>query len=117
MVKQVGLDRSELEKSLRALLHCFKAANPEVSARIILLLLENEKGITVSEIKDQLGVSYAMALRIISELESLGIVETDRVKVVKGRGRARKLAKLSKEGIVRLAKQCISLLEPLTKIQ
>lgn len=116
MAKQVGLDKGELERALRHLLHCFKAANPEVSARIVILLMENEQGLTVSDIKDKLGVSYAMALRIVSELESLGVVETDRVKVVKGRGRARKLAKLSRDGIARLAKQCIEQLQPLTKM-
>lgn len=117
MAKQVGLDKAELERSLRHLLHCFKAANPEVSSKIVLLLMENEKGLTVSDIKDELGVSYAMALRIVSELESLGVVETDRVKVVKGRGRARKLARVSKDGITKLAKECIEYLEPLTNLQ
>ncbi|MCE4600328.1 MAG: winged helix-turn-helix domain-containing protein [Desulfurococcales archaeon] len=116
MAKQVGLDKAELERALRHLLHCFKAANPEVSARIVMLLMDNPQGLTVSDIKERLNVSYAMALRIVSELESLGVVETDRVKVVKGRGRARKLAKLSKDGISRLASQCIEQLQPLTKI-
>lgn len=119
MAKPVGIEEGELEKALKSLLHCFKAANPEVSAKIVMELLkekEREKGLTVSDIRDRLNVSYAMALRIISELESLGIVETDRVKVVKGRGRARKLARLSIAGIEKLAKQCIEQIQPLTKI-
>ncbi len=108
-----GQDKNELERSLKHLFHCYKVANPEVSSRIVMLLLENEKGLTVSDIKDKLGLSYAMVLRIVSELESLGLVETDRVKVVKGRGRARKLVILSPEGIARLAEQCIEMLKPL----
>jgi len=108
--------KAELEKALKHLFHCFKVANPDVSSRIVLLLLENPEGYTVSDIKDKLELSYAMVLRIVGELESLGLVETDRKKVTKGRGRARKLVRISKEGLKKLATQCIETIKPLTKI-
>jgi len=53
----------------------------------------------------------------VSELESLGIVETDRLKVKRGRGRARKLVKLNIDGLKRLARQCIEIVGVLEKLE
>jgi len=117
MLNGDGASRQEVERALKHLFHCFKVANPDVSSRIVVYLMGKPEGATVSEIKDALEVSYAMVLRIVSELESLGIVETDRKKVKKGRGRARKLVKLNIEGLKRLARQCIEIVGVLEKLE
>jgi len=104
-------------EAARYLFRCFRVANPDVSARVVLLLLEKPEGYTLSELGERLGVSYAMVLRIVSELESLGIVETDRLKVKKGRGRARKLVRLNLEGLKRLARQCIDIVGKIEKLE
>ncbi len=112
-----GVAGPELERALKHLFHCFRVANPEVSSKIILLLVENPQGLTVSDIRERLDISYAMVLRIVSELESLGIVETDRLKVKKGRGRARKLVRLNVEGLRRLARDCINLVRLVERLE
>ncbi len=112
-----GSEKAEIERALKHLFHCFRVANPDVSSRIVVLLLERPEGATVSDIKDALDISYAMVLRIVSELESLGLVETDRLKLKKGRGRARKLVRLNLEGLKRLARQCIDLVSVLERVE
>ncbi len=113
----VNGSKHEYERSLKHLFHCFRVANPDVSSRIVLLLLERPEGYTVSEIREKLDISYAMVLRIVSELESLGIVETDRLKVKKGRGRARKLVRLNLEGLKKLARQCVEIVGAIEKLE
>ncbi len=113
----VNGSRHEYERSLKHLFYCQRVANPDVSSRIVLLLLERPEGYTVSEIREKLDISYAMVLRIVSELESIGVVETDRLKVKKGRGRARKLVRLNLEGLKRLARQCIDSISLVEKLE
>jgi len=59
MVSGNGVSKHEVERALKHLFHCFKVANPDVSSRIVVYLMERPQGATVSEIKDALEVRWS----------------------------------------------------------
>jgi len=104
----------EVERALRLL---FKdTSSRDTIVRLVRYLLEKRDGATIGELAEVLNVSYVLVLRAVNELEKLGVVVFDKVKVKPGRGRARKIVKLDVEGLKRLARQHIQTLQAIENL-
>ncbi len=114
--------RASLSQALKALMKCKQVPDADLASRLVEVLLELGRGATMKELSEKLGISYPMVLKVVNELESLGIVETSKVKPEGGRGRAKKLVTLSVPMLANLVEQCKDILsvveeyvEPLIK--
>ncbi len=102
----------KIRKGVKALLYCHSMPDPDLSSRIIILLLEKGR-MSVKDISNELEVSYPLVLRLVNDMTSIGILDTDREKP-EGRGRARKVVSVNKEGLLDLIEDC---LETLTQLK
>ncbi|MGC9071601.1 MAG: transcriptional regulator [Acidilobus sp.] len=91
-------------KALRAMIQCASIPDPDVSAQIIWVLLER-KEVSVKDLTKELNVSYPLILRVINDLTGLGIITTSKLKV-EGRGRPRKLVRISVQKLQTLLDDC-----------
>lgn len=102
--------KASMSQSLKALMKCKQVPDADLASRLIEVLLELDRGATMKELSEKLGISYPMVLKVVNELESLGIVETSKIKPESGRGRAKKLVKLSVPMLANLVEQCKDIL-------
>jgi predicted ArsR family transcriptional regulator len=100
------IDTSEAEAMdcLVSLMRYFKVPSQELAARLIMKLIELEE-VAATELAEELGASYPLVLRVINELERIGVVESGKIKT-KGRGRPRKLVKLNRERLAEVLSIC-----------
>ncbi len=91
----IDAPEAEALDCLVSVMRYFKIPSQELAARLILKLVELEE-ISAADLAGELGASYPLVLRIVGELERIGIIETGKLKS-KGRGRPRKLIKLDRE--------------------
>jgi predicted ArsR family transcriptional regulator len=100
------IDASEIEAldCLTSMMRYFKIPSQELAARLVLRLIEVGET-TAAELAEELGASYPLVLRVINELERIGVIETGKMKS-KGRGRPRKLVKLNKEKLAEALSVC-----------
>ncbi|MEB3845292.1 MAG: winged helix-turn-helix transcriptional regulator [Desulfurococcales archaeon] len=102
--------KASLSQSLKSLMKCKQVPDADLAARLVEILLKLDRGATMKELSENLGISYPMVLKVVNELESLGIVETAKVKPQGGRGRAKKLVTLSVPMLANLVEQCKDIL-------
>ncbi len=100
-----------ISQALKSLMKCKQVPDADLAARLVEHLLAKDKGSTMSELSKELGISYPMVLKVVNELESLGVVETSKVKPEGGRGRAKKLVKLYKPMLSNLVNECKAILD------
>ncbi|MEB3862127.1 MAG: winged helix-turn-helix domain-containing protein [Desulfurococcales archaeon] len=97
-----------IRRGLKSLLYCHSVPDPDLATRIIDILLK-EGRLSIKDISTRLEVSYPLVLRIVNDMASMGILDTDRVKP-EGRGRSRKVVFVNKEGLLKLIDECLNTL-------
>ncbi|MCE4603013.1 MAG: winged helix-turn-helix domain-containing protein [Desulfurococcales archaeon] len=97
-----------VRRGLKSLLYCHSVPDPELATRIIDTLLK-EGRLSIKDISKRLDVSYPLVLRIVNDMASMGILDTDRVKP-EGRGRSRKVVFVNKDGLLKLIDDCLGTL-------
>ena len=99
-----GVSAGELENAIMALMRCLKIPNHELATKLIVKLVDVGE-IPAASLAGELDVSYPLVIRVLSELERVGIIESGKLKG-KGRGRPKKLIKLNKDKLGDLLRTC-----------
>ncbi|MCE4612736.1 MAG: hypothetical protein F7C07_02750 [Desulfurococcales archaeon] len=103
-----------MKKQLKALMQCLSIPDQDISAEIVALLLEKD-GLTLSEIAENLGVSYPLALRVSNSLVGMGVLFYSRVKSPR-KGRSKKVVYVDTNGLLEKVRECRSQLDEIEKM-
>ena len=100
----IDASKEEALDCLVSVMKYFKIPSQELAAKLILKLMDLDE-VSAADLAEKLEASYPLVLRIIGELERIGIIETGKIKS-KGRGRPRKLVKLNKKRLAETLGVC-----------
>ena len=110
----VAVEVWNVKKQLKALMQCLSIPDQDISAEIVALLLDKE-GLTLSEIAENLGVSYPLALRVSNSLVGMGVLYYSRVKSPR-KGRSKKVVYVDTNGLLEKVRECKSQLDEIEKM-
>jgi len=97
---------SGVERSLRKLFRCLDVSDLDSSVRILAVLLRERRPIPLITLVELVGLTYSRIASIVKYLESLGVIESDIMKLPRP-GRPRKIVWVKEEGLYQLVDTCI----------
>jgi len=81
-----------------------KIPSQELAAQLVLRLIDEGEA-TAADLAGKLGASYPLVLRVVGELERVGLIESSKLKG-KGRGRPKKLIRLNRDKLIETISMC-----------